>query len=238
MNAADRRRLTPVAAIVAVILAALAITLWAGVGSGAHWHDASVSAALPQAEATPKPPDVAPLEQYREVWQHPLFSPTRSPEAVGDGGNESSGNLQLTGVIMLPGLNMAILHDTSTGKDYRVVEGQPSRHGLALVALHPRSAVVESAGTRLHLTLHPGPAAGAGTVTAQPDDSAEDADGQPVPEDSAGQGASAMVSRDGAGEPAASRDPGAGPASAEARSRMLRARIEERRRRGPKGSGS
>ena len=67
MNAADRRRLTPVAAIVAVILAALAITLWAGVGSGAHWHDASVSAALPQAEATPKPPDVAPLEQYREV---------------------------------------------------------------------------------------------------------------------------------------------------------------------------
>ena len=62
MNAADRRRLTPVAAIVAVILAALLVTLWAGVGSGAHWQDASASAALPVAEATPKPPDVAPLE--------------------------------------------------------------------------------------------------------------------------------------------------------------------------------
>ena len=234
MNAADRRRLTPVAAIVAVILVALAITLWAGVGSGAHWHDASASAALPLAESTPKPPDVAPLEQYREVWQHPLFSPTRSPEAVGGGENESSGNLQLTGVIMLPGLNMAILHDTSTGKDYRVVEGQPSRHGLALVALHPRSAVVESAGTRLHLMLRPGPAAGAGTSAAEPYGSGEGADDPSAPEDSARQDASAKVSRDGAGEPAA----GAESASAEARSRMLRARIEARRRRGPQGSGS
>jgi len=234
MNAADRRRLTPVAAVVAVILAALAITLWAGVGSGAHWHDASASAALPVAEPTPKPPDVAPLEQYREVWQHPLFSPTRSPEAVGGGENESSGNLQLTGVIMLPGLDMAILHDTSTGKDYRVVEGQPSRHGLALVALHPRSAVVESAGTRLHLTLHPGPAAGAGTSAAEPYGSAEDGADQSAPEDSAGPGASAKVGRDGAGEPAADAE----SASAEARSRMLRARIEARRRRGPQGSGS
>ncbi|HJP99879.1 MAG TPA: hypothetical protein VJ862_15090 [Rhodanobacteraceae bacterium] len=236
MNAADRRRLTPIAAVVAVILAALLITLWAGVGSSAHWHDTAVSAELPRAEPTAKPPDVAPLEEYREVWQHPLFSPTRSPEAAG-GGSESSGDLQLTGVIMLPGLKMAMLHDNTTGTDYRVIEGQPPRQGPALIALQPRSAVVEAGGARLHLTLHPGPAGGSGAGAAEAGSSAEDEDTQPAPEHSAGEDTSAMVSRRGAGETAASGMSEAGAASAEARARMLRARIEARRRRAPHGSG-
>ncbi len=231
MNAADRRRLTPVAAIAAVVLAALLIALWAGVGSGVHWHDASMPAALPRTEAATKPPDVAPLDQYREVWQHPLFSPTRSPEAAGGGGSESSGDLQLTGVILLPGLKMAIVHDDTTGKDYRLIAGQPSRHGPVLVALHPRSAVVEVAGTRRHLTLQPGSPEGAGAGTDQSSPPAVDDDTQPAPEASFGQGASATVTRHVAGDPAAA-------VSAEARARILRARIEMRRRQAPQGSGS
>lgn len=235
MNAADRRRLTPIAAVVAVILVALLITLWAGVGSGAHWHDAEASAELPQAGTTAKPPNVAPLDQYREVWQRPLFSPTRSPEAAG-GGSESSGDLQLTGVILLPGLKMAILHDNTTGKDYRIIEGQPSGQGPALVALHPRSAVVEAAGARRHLMLHPGPPGGS-TSGVTDSESSEDEDAQPAPETSAADSASAMVSRHGSGGAAANRLPGQGAASAEERARMLRARIEARRHRAPQGSG-
>jgi general secretion pathway protein N len=238
MNAADRRRLTPVAAIVAAVLAALLIALWAGVGSGAHWHDALTSAELPQAESTAKPPDVAPLQQYREVWQHPLFSPTRTPEAARGGEGESSGNLQLTGVIMLPGLKMAILHDNTNGKDYRVVEGQASRRGPILVALHPRSAVVEAGGARRHLALSPGPSADPGNGAAEPAESPEDQDAQPAPEHSADEGASGMVSRHGSGDSAGNRVSGAGPASAAARARMLKARIEARRRRASQGSGS
>jgi general secretion pathway protein N len=238
VNAADRRRLTPVAAVVAAVLAGLLIALWAGVGSRAHWHDVVVSAEHPQAESTAKPPDVAPLRQYREVWQRPLFSPTRTPEAARSGGNESSGNLQLTGVIMLPGLKMAILHDSTSGKDYRVVEGQTSGRGPVLVALHPRSAVVEAAGSRRHLTLTPGPSADAGNGAAESAGSAEDDDAQPAPEHSADEGASGMVSRHGDGDSAGNRMSGAGPASAEARARMLKARIEARRRRASQGSGS
>lgn len=233
MNAADRRRLTPVAATAAMVLTGLLIALWAGVGSGARWHDESVAATLPPAETPTRAPDVAPLGQYRDVWQHPLFSPTRSPEATGAGGGESSGNLHLTGVIMLPGLAMAILHDDTTGKDYRVVQGQPSRGGPALVALHARSAVVEVAGARRHLRLQPGGAGDAGAGVVESGSTAGDDDGQPAAAASAGEDASAMVSRRGG-----NRQPAAGQSAAAARARMLRARIDARRRGAPRSSGS
>ena len=229
MNAADRRRLSPVLGIVAVLLALLLIALWVGVGRGAHWRDASAAPKLPPVGSTTPPPTVPPLQQYSEVWQRPLFSPTRTPEAasgVESGG--SSGDLQLTGVIMLPGLKMAILHDKKTGKDYRVVEGQSSQGGPTLVALHPRSAVVDASGSHLQLQLIPGPSPGAGNApadTATPDNGA-----QPVSGDDSGSGASAMVTRHSREDSTAVRmTSGAGPASAEARANALKARIERAR---------
>lgn len=236
MNAADRRRLTPTLGILAVLLALLLIALWVGLGRGAHWHDKSASPKLPPVRSTTPPPTVPPLEQYSEVWQHPLFSPTRTPESASGGGGESSGDLQLTGVIMLPGLKMAILHDKSTGKDYRVVEGQPSRGGPTLVALNPRSAVVDASGSHLQLQLIPGPSPDAGNApagTATPDNGA-----QPVSGDGSGSGASAMVTRHGRTDSTAVQMSGAGPASAEARAKALKARIEQaRRRRAQNGDG-
>lgn len=224
MNAADRRRLTPALGIVAALLAVLLIALWAGLGRGARWHDGAASPPrLPPAGDALPAPAVPPLAQYVEVWQHPLFSPTRSPEAVAPGAGEASGDLQLTGVIMLPGVNMAILHDKTSGRDYRVLKGQASRDGPLLVELHPRSAVVESGGSRLQLQLIPGPSPDAGNVP-EPQGGA-----QPVPMQGPGAG-SAMVSGPAAHNPERAAD-------AAAAARALKARIEAQRRRAQQQDG-
>ncbi len=230
MNAADRRRLTPSLAIVAAVLLLALIALWLGAGRGVHWHDDTAPPRLPPVGATVPPPVVPPLDQFAEVWQRPLFSPDRAPEAVTGSEGAASGNLELTGVIILPGLKMAILHDKTNNRDYRVIEGRPSRDGPALVELHPRSAVVEASGSRRQLQLIPGPSpesAGGAQQGGQPPESAE-------------QGASGMVSRQGGGDSGrqAPMSGTGGQVSAEARARQLKARIEAARRRARQdGSG-
>lgn len=214
MNAADRRRVTPVLAIVGAALVVLLIVLWAGIGRGAHWHDDGEPPRLPPVGATLPPPTVPPLESYAEIWQRPLFSPTRTPEPVA-GQQASSGALELTGVVMLPGLNMAILHDKTSGKDYRVIEGRPSQDGPVLLELHPRSAVIDASGSHLQLQLIPGASPEAENASA--------ASRAATPEGGAQDGGVAIRS----GESAA----------AEARARVLRARIEAQRRRAQQGGG-
>lgn len=225
MNAADRRRLTPSLGVLAAVLLLALIALWLGVGQGAHWRDKAAPAKLPPSGSATPAPSVPPLDQYAAIWQHPLFSPTRTPEAVAGTDDEASGDLQLTGVIMLPGLKLAILHDKTRNKDYRVIEGQASAGGPALVELHPRSAVVDASGSRLTLQLVPGPAPDAGNAGA--------AEGgtQAVP--SAGAGASAMVPRQMQGD-SVRRVPMATSRtqpSENLRARQLKARIEAERRR-------
>lgn len=223
MNAADRRRLTPSLGIVAAVLLLVLIALWLGLGRGAHWQDNAAPPKLPPLGTSLPAPEVPPLDQYASVWQHPLFNPSRMPEAAAGNGDEATGDLQLTGVIMLPDLKMAILHDKTNNKDYRIIEGRPSRGGPALVELHPRSAVVDTSGSRVNLQLIPGPS---------PESSAPAEDGAQA-QQSAGQGASAMVSRQAQGD-SGRQVPMAGPgaqASPEARARQLKARIEAARRR-------
>lgn len=227
MNAADRRRLTPTLVIVAGALLMALIALWLGVGSGARWHDDAAPPRLPPVGSTVPPPVVPPLDQFAEVWQRPLFNPSRTPEAAASGEGAASGDLELTGVIMLPGLKMAILHDKTNNRDYRLVEGRPSRDGPALVELHPRSAVVEASGARQQLQLIPGPS---------PESGGTQQGGQPP--ESAEQGASGMVSRQGEGDSGqqAPMSGTGGQASAEARARELKARIEAARRRAARQS--
>ena len=222
MNAADRRRLTPSLGILAVVLLLILIALWLGLGRGAHWHDKAAPPKLPPVGTNLPAPAVPPLDEYAAVWQHPLFNPSRTPEAAAGNGDEATGDLQLTGVIMLPNLKMAILHDKTNNKDYRVIEGQPSRGGPALVELHPRSAVVDTSGSRVTLQLVPGPA---------PNSSAPEQDGTQPPQ-GPGQG-SAMVSRQAQNDSGRRMPMGVSRdlPSAEARARQLRARIEAERRR-------
>ena len=223
MNAADRRRLTPSLGIVATVLLLVLIALWLGLGRGAHWHDQAAPPKLPPVGTNLPAPTVPPLDEYAAVWQHPLFNPSRTPEAAAGNGDEATGDLQLTGVIMLPDLKMAILHDKTNNKDYRIIEGRPSRGGPALVELHPRSAVVDTSGSRVTLQLVPGPS---------PDSSAPAQDAT-QPEQSAEQGASAMVSRQAQSDSGRQVPMGGSriQPTAEMRARQLRARIEAERRR-------
>src|SRR6185437_5196264 len=92
MNAADRRRLTPSLGIGAAVLLLVLIALWLGLGRGAHWHDKAAPPKLPQAGPNLPAPTVPLLEQYAAVWQHPLFSPSRTPEAPAGNGDEATGD--------------------------------------------------------------------------------------------------------------------------------------------------
>lgn len=221
MNAADRRRLTPTLGTVAVLLALLLVALWLGLGRGAHWHDDAPPPRLPPLGSNLPPPTVPPLEQYAGVWQRPLFSPTRSPEPAAGGDGAASSDLELTGVILLPELKMAIVHDKASNKDYRAILGQPSRDGPALIELHPRSAVIDASGSRVTLQLVPGPSPDAG---------------QPQVAESAAQGGSAIVAHQGEDESAPqAQPPAASPAAT--RAAQLRARIQAARRGAEQGGG-
>jgi len=226
MNAADRRRLGPALGVVAVLLALLLIALWAGLGRGARWQDHAAPASLPPAGDALPAPAGPPPDQYTAGRQHPLFSPTHTPPPPPPGDAAARAPPQPTRVIMLPHLKMAILHDKASGRDYRVVEGQPPRDGPVLVELHPRSAVVEASGSRVQLQLIPGPAPEADNAPEPPEA------GQPVPMQDQGPG-SAMVSRPGVRNP----QQASGPDSAEARARALKARIEAERRRARQRDG-
>jgi general secretion pathway protein N len=215
MNAADRRRLTPTLGVIAGVLALFLIALWLGLGRGAHWNDNATAPRLPPLGSTLPPPTVPPLEHFAAVWQHPLFSPDRMPE-VESNGSGASGDFELTGVIMLPGLDMAIVHDKTSGKDFRLVEGKPSQDGPALLELHQRSAVVMTGGSRQQLGLIPGPSPDAGAGA------------------DAGADASVIVQPQ-QGDQSAESD--AAAAAARARARALRERIEEARRRHDQQNG-
>ncbi|HET9834900.1 MAG TPA: hypothetical protein VFP88_00930 [Rhodanobacteraceae bacterium] len=258
MNAADRRRLTPALGILAVALAALLIALWAGVGRGTHWNDNAPPPPLPTVRAATPPPSVPPLEKFANVWEHPLFSPDRKPIAAPAGNNNANtGDLELTGVIMLPGLHMALLREKNTGHTLRVREGQ-SAAGAKVVEVKPRSAVVDINGSRTELPLKVGPAPNAGArgngapssaePTMQPPQPGENAAPEPAPPSSpephhAAPQANPVPAAGVSGQPASgapsSQSPARAPkasseltdkAAADAWARALKARIEKRRK--------
>lgn len=165
MNAADHRRLTPALATLAVLLVLLLIALWLGLGRTARWHGTARAPKLPTAATIAPPVAPPPLQHFAAVWRHPLFSPGRVPGGAADSGS-GSGELELTGVVMLPGLRMAIVHDKESGRDYRLVKGGSAHGGPTLIALHARSAIVDAGGSQVELKLVPGPAPGASAPDA------------------------------------------------------------------------
>lgn len=221
MNAADRRRLAPILGLLAVLLGVLLIVLWAGLGREPRWRGHAAPPRLPPLGATLPRPTVPPLRHFAAVWQQPLFSPDRRPEAIANPNASDGGNLQLTGVIMLPGLKMAILHDKATGKDYQVREGQSPKNGPALVKLAPRSAVVDAGGSHLQLQLVSGPSPAAGGAAPAESTSQSGPSVVVAPQASNGKPISMRTSSN----------------SAAARARALQARIEAERRRAHQREG-
>ena len=101
-------------------------------------------------------PPPSPLARFAEVWQRPLFMADRKPVAVADADDSASniGDLELTGIIMTPGLRMALLRDRVKDSTVRVKEGSALGEGhWTLASLTPRSAVFDNGGEHRELTL-------------------------------------------------------------------------------------
>jgi len=157
MNAANQRQLTPLLIALVVVLGAVLLLLLAGIGRGAQWDAPRSLAPLPPAGNPANLPQPVPLQQFALVWQKPLFSPDRKPVARAADGGSNLGDLELTGIILTPGLRMALLHDRNGDKQVRLREGEALPDGsVKLVELHPRSALFDSPAGRTELKLPAG----------------------------------------------------------------------------------
>lgn len=157
MNAATQRRLTPALACTALVLGGLLLVLLAGAGRGVHWHAPRPADPLPPLNTGTHLPPPHPLPDYAEVWEQPLFSPDRKPVVHAADGGGSLGDMQLTGIIITPGLHMALLYDKQGKREVRVREGSALPDGgWTLVELKPRSVVFDNAGNRSELSLPAG----------------------------------------------------------------------------------
>jgi general secretion pathway protein N len=157
MNAANQRQLTPLLVVFAVLLGAVLLLLLAGVGRTVRWDAPRMAPSLAAAGSAASLPQPLPLAQFALVWQKPLFSPDRKPVAHAADGGSSLGDLDLTGIILTPGLRMALLRDRAGNREVRLREGESLPDGsVKLVEIHPRSALFDSPAGRTELKLPAG----------------------------------------------------------------------------------
>ena len=207
-----------------------ALLLWLGALSGMGGRVADAPAqpagALPQA-AAPAPDRIGPLGQYADAAARPLFTADRRPRSFlasaggnGDGG-DAGGSLDfiLTGVLISPRVQLAILQPAGGGESQRVRLGDAPEgaEGWRLLDVQPRSAVFEGGGGRLVLDLRTFGSAG------EPP-GARDADAPAAAESVARDAAAAA--REAADAAGADVPP---PPMDDARVEQLRRRIEARR---------
>ncbi len=157
MNAANQRQLTPLLAVLVVLLGAVLLMFLAGAGRAVRWDAPRTAPPLPSAGSAAGLPQPLPLQQFAVVWQKPLFSPERKPVARAADGGSSLGDLDLTGIILTPGLRMALLRDRVGDREVRLREGESLPDGsVKLVEIHPRSALFDSPAGRTELKLPAG----------------------------------------------------------------------------------
>lgn len=138
----------------AVAAWALALWLLAVAGMGGHIaplpDDPALAQALP-AQAAPVAGRLGPQSGYAEISGRPLLSPDRrpqpftlAPEGEGEVVQERF-DFVLTGVLLTPGLQMAIVQPAGGGESVRLRVGQSpdGAPSWRLVALSPRGAVFE-----------------------------------------------------------------------------------------------
>jgi general secretion pathway protein N len=155
MNAAGQRRLTPILIGIVLVLGCASAALAFGVGRGVRWEEPAPPEPLPPLRAAAMPA-TSPLAGFAEVWQRPLFMADRKPvaAAASDDASSNIGDLELTGIIMTPGLKIALLRDRGKDTTVRVKEGTALADGhWTLASLTPRSAVFDNGGERRELTL-------------------------------------------------------------------------------------
>ncbi|MGV8960530.1 MAG: hypothetical protein ACOH1V_09080 [Stenotrophomonas sp.] len=106
--------------------------------------------ALPPLRSEPLPGEGA----YSDFVAAPLFADDRRPHPffLGSAGQDTAGALRLSGVLMVPGLEMATL-TSEQGQSIRLRLGDGPVAGWQLLALQPRSATVSGPGGTRTLEL-------------------------------------------------------------------------------------
>ena len=148
-------------------LAAWALLLWLGalLGMGSHLRATPVLAAepLPQPTAV-QPPRIGPLAQYSEAASRPLFTQDRrprsfiatTPEGEGDAAAQNQTlDFILTGVLISPQVQLAILQPPGGGESQRVRVGKSPEgvSGWQLLSVEPRRAIFAGGGGQVTLDL-------------------------------------------------------------------------------------
>lgn len=175
MNAAGERMLTRWL-LAGVLLAGLGL-LWllAGGDRRVHWSPPGPLPPMPAQAASVPAATVPALLRFSAIWQRPLLSPDRQPlQPRGEG--RRLGDLELTGVIISPGLKLALLRPrpgsgpagaASAAGGLRVALGARTPDGgWQLTRLEPRQAWFSRDGRQLRLALMPAAAASVATRPA------------------------------------------------------------------------
>lgn len=143
-----------------------ALLLWiaALLGMGGQLGEtrpAATEAALPQA-AKPTPDRIGPLSQYADAAARPLFTQDRRPRSFMATGPEADNEAQsqsldfiLTGVLISPQVQLAVLQPSGGGESQRVRVGKSPEGaaGWRLVEVQPHRAIFEGAGGQSALDL-------------------------------------------------------------------------------------
>lgn len=150
---------------------------------------AAAEVALPQAK--PAAPDrIGPLAQYAEAASRPVFTQDRRPRsfmATGPEGDNvamsQSLDFILTGVLISPQVQLAVLQPSGGGDAQRVRVGSSPEGGAGwrLVEVQPRRAIFEGAGGQSALDLRTFGEAGGPTATAVARPQATPAVAAPLP---------------------------------------------------------
>jgi general secretion pathway protein N len=210
---------------VAGALALLAAAQGMGLGSGFSLEPAGAAAAgdTPSLALERDTARMRAWGDYAQVLARPLFNESRAPEVeeTADAGEAAAAQpltVNLTGVILTRGVQIALVTDPAKNETERVKVGQPltgERAGWTLVELKPRAAVFEGAGLgRQELEL---------AVDVQ---GAAPAAPAPAPAAAAPPATTATAQDPANPQPAAAAPAPGQPASAD----EIRRRIEERRR--------
>ncbi len=144
-----------------------ALLLWVAAlaGMGSDLRATPVLAADPLPPPTPaQPARIGPLTQYAEAASRPLFTQDRRPRSFiatnpegTDGAAVQAQTLDfiLTGVLISPQVQLAILQPTAGGESQRVRVGRSPEgaDGWQLLSLEPRRAIFAGGGSQLTLDL-------------------------------------------------------------------------------------
>ncbi|KZC35998.1 general secretion pathway protein GspN [Rhodanobacter sp. FW510-R12] len=230
MNAASQRQLTPWLVALVLLLGAVLLLLLAGLGRGVRWDAPRQPPPLPPTGRQAELPTPVPLPQYAQVWQKPLFSPDRKPAARADGGS-SLGDLELTGILLTPGLRMALLQDRNGDRQVRLREGETLPDGsVKLVELRPRSALFDSPAGRTELKLPAGAPIDAPRAAAETRDQPAGAAAMQLAPDEGKEAAGRSGSGQGTiAPPRRAASPAAPSSAAASAAERLRRNIQQRR---------